>query len=343
MKFSVHKTLKTAVATVAAVGAALGMASCSSDENKTENDKISIVASTQVWADVVDTVTDDDRVEISAIVTGNDMDPHSFEPTAKDMAKAEKADIIVVGGGGYDSWLYSAVDKGKVIHALELTEHDHDHGHEGHDHGHEGHDHGTAEAMAAEEAHDHEGHDHGHEGHNHGAAGAEENEHVWYNTSALTQVAEDTAKQIQKLNPEVKVNLDAAKQKIKALDSRIHALPEAKVAQTHPIADHILAHTHMTDVTPADYRATTLSEAEPSAAELNAMLEKVNSGEVQLLVDTPQTKTPYSTRIREAAEAKNIPVVEVNETPEKGTNFFTEFDRAISDFEKATEHIGHNH
>lgn len=324
-------TLRKTTATIAVLGAAFGVASCSSDSTDSagSGDKISIVASTQIWADVADAVTDDERVEITALVKGNDMDPHSFEPSAMDMAKAEKADIIVVGGGGYDSWLYSKVDEKKVIHALELSEHDHDH-----DHGEAGH---------TEDAHAHEGH--AHEGHDHGplAEGAEDNEHVWYNTSALTQVAEDTAEAIKKVNPEVKVNVEGATAKIDALDKRIHALPELKFAQIHPIADHILAHTHMTDVTPAGYRAITLNHSEPTAADLNAFLEMVDKGEVELIVDTPQTKTPYSTRILEAAKAKNIPVVEVNETPALGTNFFDFFDKTIAGFESATQHSGHKH
>lgn len=316
-------TVRKSSAILAAIGLMLGVTACSPAEKK--EDKIKVVASTQVWADVVDAITDDSHVQIDAIVKGTDVDPHSFEPTAMDMAKASEADIIVVGGGGYDSWLYSKVDEKKVVHALDLSEHDHEH--EGHDH--------TAEAHAE---HEHEGHDHGP-----AATGAEENEHVWYNPSALTQVAEDAAKAIKDKNPDIKVDVAAAKTKIEALDKRIHALPDAKVAQTHPIADHILLHTHMTDITPAGYRATTLSESEPTAADVDAFLKLIDSGEVQVLVDTPQTKTPYSTRIREAAEAKHIPVVEVAETPDKGVNFFDFFGNTLTSFEKATEHVGHVH
>lgn len=323
-------------ALIAITAAGLTACSAGNDQAKGE-DSIKIVASTQVWADVVDAMTDDPQVKIEAIVKGNDTDPHSFEPSAMDMAKAEEADIIVVGGGGYDSWLYSKVDEKKVVHALELSEHDHNHDHGEHGHSEEAHaDHGHAEHGHSEDAH--AGHDHGPV-----AQGAEENEHVWYNTSALTQVVEDTAKAIQEKDSSVALNVDAAKAKIDGLDKQIHALPEAKIAQTHPIADHILLHTHMTDITPAGYRATTLSESEPAAADVNAFLELINSGEVQLLVDTPQTKTPYSTRIREAAEAKHIPVIEVAETPDPGTNFFDFFSKTVKEFQDEAGHVGHSH
>lgn len=327
---------------VAALTVSASLVACSPTQEESKEDVIKIVASTQVWADVVDAITDDSKVQIEAIVKGTDTDPHSFEPTAMDMAKASEADIIVVGGGGYDSWLYSKVDEKKVVHALELSEHDHDHEHGSHD-AHEEHE--APEGHDAHEEHGaHEG-QYAHAGHDHGpvAEGAEENEHIWYNTSALTQVAEDTAKAIKEINPDVKVDAAAAESKIDALDKRIHALPEAKVAQTHPIADHILLHTHMSDITPAGYRATTLSESEPAAADVDAFLKLIEADEVQLLVDTPQTSTPYSKRIREAAEAKQIPVVEVSETPTTGTNFFDFFAATIDSFEKTTAHIGHAH
>lgn len=298
---------------LAALGLSASLVACAPTDGGDEG-KINILTSTQVWADVVDAITDDSQVKIEAIVKGTDADPHSFEPTAMDMAKAGEADIVVVGGGGYDSWLYSRVDEKKVVHALSLSEHDH----------------------ATHEGDVHAGHDHGPV-----AKDAETNEHVWYNTSALSQVAEDTAKAITAINPEVKVDPGAVQSTIDALDKRIHALPAAKIAQTHPIADHILLHTHMADITPAGYRATTLSESEPTAADVNAFLELIKSGDVQLLIDTPQSSTPYSTRIREAAEAKQIPVIEVAETPGAGTNFFDFFSDTVEGFEKASERVGH--
>lgn len=310
---------------VLSVGA-LALTGCSTAETSHDS-KVKVVASTQIWADVVDALTDDPDVDISAIITGNNMDPHSFEPTAKDMAKAEKADVIVVGGGGYDSWLYSKVDESKVVHAMDLTGHDHEHGHE--------HGHAEASTPASTETHDDHAEHAGHEGHNHGAAGAEENEHVWYNPTALDKVVDDTAAAIKAKKSDAQINPEAAKKKIAEIDNRIHALPELKVAQTHPIADHILAHTHMTDATPAGYRAATLNESEPAAGDVQAFLELIESGQVQALIDTPQTSTPYSTRIREAAEAKHLPIIPVNETPDSGVNFFDFFATTVAGFEQA--------
>ncbi|AKK03952.1 metal ABC transporter solute-binding protein, Zn/Mn family [Corynebacterium epidermidicanis] len=342
-----RKVARTATALLASAAAAIGLSACSTSEDSSKTaetkDAISIVASTPIWADVADLVVDDDSIKIESIIEGNNIDPHGFEPSAAQMAKAEKANIIVAGGGGYDSWLYSAVDENKVIHALPLTEHDHEgHDHEGHDHGteaaagHEGHNHGTETATATAAA--------GHEGHNHGGAeGAADNEHIWYDTTSLTEVANEIAKKVTELKPGAKVNPQAVEKKVGELDKRLHALHGADVAQTHPLGDHILAHTELHDVTPEGYRKTTLSESEPAAADVNAFLEAIEAGKIQVLLDSPQTETEYSKKIRSAAEAKHIPVVNIYETPEKGTNFFDLYDQTITKLEEATKAVPHTH
>lgn len=329
-------------AAFACTAALFGAASCSNSATDSSDatkgsDKISVVASTQIWADVADLVIEDDSIKVESIIQGNNVDPHGFEPSAQDMAKAEKANIIVAGGGGYDAWLYSAVDQKKVIHALPLTEHDHSH-----DHSHEGHSH-ESEAADAEHDHGHEGHSH--DGHSHeGAEGVDSNEHIWYDPTALNEVAEEIATQIKALKPDAKVNAAAVETKVNALDKRLHALGGADIAQTHPLGDHMIKHTELHDVTPAGYRKTTLSEAEPAAADINEFLEAINAGKIQVLLDSPQTETEYSKRIRAAAEAKNIPVVDVYETPEKGTDFFDLYDKTITALETAAKSAGeHKH
>lgn len=349
-----RQILRTSAALLASVAAATGFTACSSSDQpatSAKSDKVHIVTSTQIWADVAKAVVQDDSVQIDAILTGNNIDPHGFEPSAADMAKAEKAQIIIAGGGGYDSWLYSAVDKNKVIHALPLTEHNHDHGHEGHDHGeatatpaaehdhahegHEGHDHGTAAPEAG-----HEGHDHAHEGHDHGAeaqAGVEDNEHIWYDLESVERMATDIANAVTKAKPDAKVDAKAANTKIEALHDRLHHISGADIAQTHPLGDHLVAHTDLHDVTPAGYRKTTLSESEPAAADINEFLQAIEAGKIGVLLDSPQTQTEYSKKIRAAAEAKHIPVVDIYETPEKGTNFFDMYDKTITELEKAVK------
>ena len=325
-------------ALVASAGLVAGLSACSSnDDSATSADKsedtIKVVTSTKVWADVADAVTDDEKVAIDPIIASNDIDPHSYEPAAADMAKVEDADILVAGGGHYDAWLTSSLRDAKdkvIISALPQEEgHNHDHDHEGHDQ--EGHDHDH-------EGHDHEGHDHDHEGHDHDGHehhhhDGEANEHVWYDTDAVEETAEQLAEALTKMG--AKADTKAVDKEIKDIEEAKSKLKAAKVAQVHPLADDILKDTKVEDITPKGYRQSTLNESEPSASDVNEMLKLIESGELDYLIDAPQTHDQVSQRLVEAAKAKGVKIVDVFESPSADQSFFDLYKQTLSDMESA--------
>ncbi|WP_405110603.1 metal ABC transporter substrate-binding protein [Paenibacillus sp. FSL K6-1217] len=90
------------------------------------------------------------------------VEPHDWEPTAKDMADISDADVLVYNGAGMEGWAQQIVDgaagsdlitieASKGLQIIEGTEHEHEHEHE---HSHE-------EEAAGETDHDHN-HDHEH-------------------------------------------------------------------------------------------------------------------------------------------------------------------------------------
>ena len=44
-----------------------------------------------------------DKVDVTNVVPSG-AEPHDYEPTAQDMARMEKADLIVLNGGGFEAW-----------------------------------------------------------------------------------------------------------------------------------------------------------------------------------------------------------------------------------------------
>ncbi|MCZ9309810.1 metal ABC transporter solute-binding protein, Zn/Mn family [Corynebacterium uberis] len=237
---------------------------------------MTIVTSTSVWGDVARAVVDDPAVTITPIITNDATDPHHFEPTAADMARVSKADVVVVGGGGYDAWLYENLDNPDIIHALPLTPHHHGDKPDG------------SEAT---------------------------NEHIWYDADALRDVAHGVAGAVEKHNPDATVTADALDARLDAATAKLKAMPTARIAQTEPIADYLINKTPMKEVTPTGYRRATLNETDPAAADLAAFLELINSGGLDILVYNPQTATDMTKRIRAAAEAKGVRIVEIPETP----------------------------
>lgn len=119
----------------AAVLATFTLTACSGAEPKGESasngaeENADLIATTKVWADVASAVT---GTEVDAIITGDAVDPHHFEPTAMDLARIAKAKTVVANGGAYDASLYTVADQDKIIHAIPLLDTHNDHAHTDH-------------------------------------------------------------------------------------------------------------------------------------------------------------------------------------------------------------------
>ena len=298
----------------------LTLAGCSSTDSADE-DTIKVVASTSIWADVAQEVIDsaqrqDVKIEVEPIVKGNGVDPHHFEPTAADIAKANEADVLIVGGGGYDSWLYQAVkNQDEIIHALPLT-----------DHGKLDEEPDVVTAAEAKDIAKKEPSK---------VTNIEGNEHVWYDAAAIEKVATEVADLVNEANPEAKASADPLLERVEDIKKRVEKLPKLNYAQTEPIADYIMKYTPALDVTPEGFRKATVSEGEPTAADLARFLEAIKKDKVDLLIYNPQTETDISSRIHKAAEERHIPIVEIGETPPEGTNFLDYYEQAVDHLEAA--------
>lgn len=310
--------LRTALAASAAVGLTMGLAACSDDSATADGnggdagsgDTVKIVTSTKVWADVAQAVIGDaEGVEVEPIIASNDTDPHSYQPTAADMALVEQADVLLAGGGHYDAWLTEAASSDSA--AIILTAIDGD-GFDGHGHGEEGHE------------------EEGHEGHDHST---KVNEHIWYDTDAVKSVASTLASEIN-AHWDIGASDEDVVKRLDEIDERKAKLPKSTTAQTHPLADDILAGTKIVDDTPEGYRRATLSESEPSAADVAAMLETIESGNLDFLIDAPQTRDQVSERLVKAAQAKGLRIVNVYESPGANESFFDLYDRILDDLEQ---------
>ena len=126
MRNRFHPSPLAAIAATALAGSVL--AGCSSESNDASGSEM--IATTNVWADVASAVTGED---VDAIITGDAVDPHHYEPSAKDLSRIKGADTVVANGGAYDAALYTAAEQDRIIYAIPLLDeheaHDHDHAH----------------------------------------------------------------------------------------------------------------------------------------------------------------------------------------------------------------------
>ena len=326
----IHRA-SAALATLALVGA--GLTACSSEPAGTKAvdatkaaDPTNIIATTSVWADVASAVT---GKEVPAIISGQSIDPHTYEASAADLAKIREAGTVVANGGHYDANLYRVAEQDRVIHAIPLSsdEHAHDehahgeHGEHGeHDeHAHHDHDHG----------HDHAGHDHSHD-FTEIPTDINDLEHIWLAPGKVKEVADAVAKRTGGDASEVDRRMDA-------ITEKLNAMPHVHLAMTEPIAAPMIWGTELHDLTPEKYLLTTLNESEPSAGEVAEFLELIDSGILDFLVVNSQSTNNATQRLKEAAEKKNLPIVEINETPPTDMDFLDYFEQIVDEVQKIVD------
>lgn len=297
-----------AFATLALVGASV--TACSSGEPDSAdpsatgpNGDSSVLATTSVWADVTAAVT---GAQVEAIISGTDIDPHHFEPSAKDLARVREAGTLVANGGPYDASLYTVAEQDRIISAIPLVNKE------------------EAEAHSRELDHAHgDGENHGHS-HSHDSTpgNPDDLEHAWFSTEKIKQVASALKEKVGGSTEDVDTRMDAVNQKLAEL-------PHTHVAMTEPIAAPLVWGTELHDITPEGYMRSALNEADPSVQDVAAFLDEIKAGHVDILIANPQSTNSATEQLTNAARENNVAIVEMRETPPEGVNFLDYFDQVV--------------
>lgn len=280
-----------------------------STETATPTGAIKVVATTSVWASIVEFVGGE-AVEVTAIISDPNRDPHSYEASARDQLAVSEAELVVMNGGGYDDFmvqLVQAADETKLV--LEAVE-----GGDSH----------------SDEEHSDEEHSHSHE----------ENEHVWYDFDAVSNFAVRLADVITELRPEslsvVSANFDEFEAELEVLSLRRDALRDRAlglgVLQTAPLASLLLEDAGFQDLTPSDLLEAVEEEREIAPlvmAEAEALL---SSGDVSLLAVNEQLLDPQSEQLIAWAELSGAAVVYLSELiPDPENQDYLDWMHAILD------------
>ncbi|MBC1547081.1 zinc ABC transporter substrate-binding protein [Listeria sp. FSL L7-1435] len=138
------------VVTVLAFVLVLAGCGAGTDKVSEEKGKLKVVTTFYPMYDFTKNVAGDNASIEMLIDAGTE--PHDYEPSAKDIAKIEEADVFVYNSEDMETWVPSVlksldskkltvIDASKGIELVEGTEeeHDHDHEEEGHHHEHDPH------------------------------------------------------------------------------------------------------------------------------------------------------------------------------------------------------------
>ena len=173
----------------------------------------------------------------------NGMDMHSYKPSAADIAKIARADMVVYVGGESDEWIEKAlaatpkegrievnllksmgsrVKEEEIVEGMQREEHHHEHAEEEE---HEHHEHA--------EVHEHEHHEHAEE-HEHHQEEVENDEHIWLSLKNAEMLVKLLAESLAKMDSEnatsYRSNAAAYIDQINALDEEYRVL---KAGSTH--------------------------------------------------------------------------------------------------------------
>ncbi|MCC3267122.1 metal ABC transporter solute-binding protein, Zn/Mn family [Arthrobacter gengyunqii] len=274
---------------------------------------LDVVASTNVYGNIMETVGGD-HVSVSSIIDRPSQDPHSYEATARDKLAVSGADLVVLNGGGYDTFMEtlvadSGIESADVLNAVEISGLEEADGETTDDDSH-----------TAEGGHDHSGHSHG-----------SFNEHVWYSPEAMGLLAEAAAERLATLDPD---NASAYRDNAATFNSGIQDLTadlaEDKavaggrdVALTEPVPEYLFNAAGLHNVTPADFTSAVEEGADVPPAVLKEMQDLLRSGDIAFLAYNTQTSTAQTESVRATAEDAGVPVLDFSETLPEGQDYLT--------------------
>ncbi|WP_194410005.1 metal ABC transporter solute-binding protein, Zn/Mn family [Microbacterium cremeum] len=294
---------------------------------------LTVVASTNVYGQIAQEVGGD-LVEVTAIVTSDSQDPHSFEPSARDQLAVADADLIIENGGGYDAYIDALIEaSGTEAPVLTAAEFSHDWPeNEGHD------DESTdaePDATATEESDEHadevgedahadeDEHEHEHvEGFN---------EHVWYDPHTIAYVAEAIAEELGELSPAdaatFTANAEAFVAEVEDLEASLDELASAHEGEsvfiTEPVPVYLVAAAGLENVTPDAFSEAVEEGQDVAPATLLESLGLLESGDVRVVITNSQTGGAETGQIVDAAEAAGIPVIAFSETLPEGQTYIS--------------------
>ena len=279
-----------------------GCTSAGEDANPTG--PIAVTATTNVWGSIAEFIGGD-MVEVTSIVDQPTIDPHSYEASARDLLAVQDSELVLVNGGGYDSFMDGLIDQAEgsrvILRAVE-GEGDHDHSDEDH-----------SEEDHSEEEHSEEEHDHG--------SHAEGNEHVWYDFHVVEEVADQLLASLTQLRPESAGDFQSNHQvfvdELEVLELRLEALRERAlgfgVFSLTPLASIMIEDAGFDEYAPSDLLEAVEEERDIPPAAIAEAEEIFKNPDVLMVITNDQVTDTQMQNIADLAASNGLPVVGLSE------------------------------
>lgn len=256
------------------------------------SEPIPVVASTNVWGDVVSAVGGD-HVKVTSIISNPDADPHSYEANATTALELSRAVVVIENGGGYDDFVDTMLTSSKNTGVTKLN----------------------AVDISGKKA----------------AAGAELNEHVWYDFPTVAKVADQIALALGKADSANAATFTANAASFTATLTTLEKT-EATIATTvkgkgaaitEPVPLYMLTACGIVNKTPPEFSEAIEAGTDVSPRVLQQTLDLFTQKQVGALVYNEQTSGAETEKVLAAAKAADVPVIPVRETLPAGKDYLT--------------------
>lgn len=289
-----HRIARIAIAALASVGMLASVAACGSGQSTSEkNGTIEVAASVNQWGTVAKALGGD-NVNVTSIINSTNVDAHDYEPTTSDIAKLQKAQVIIVNGAGYDAWAVKATQTANatIVNAAEVG---------GVNDGENPHVWFSADVRKAV-------------------------------AQAITEAYEqaDAAKKndFDKMNDQWAAEENNVESKIAEVKQKTDGLA---YAATESVASYLAEDMGLADATPSGYARATANESEPTPTDIKQFTDALKAGEIKLLVVNTQEESELTGKITDAAKSVEVPMVELTEQMPEQYDSLTDWMAALVD------------
>lgn len=269
------------------------------EQNKVENEKISVVATIFPQYDFVRQIAGE-NVELKMLLKPGE-ETHSYEPTPQDIIAIQNSDLFIYVGGENDAWvediLESMPDNGrktlKLVDCVDTVEEEH------------------VEGMKEERGHDHEEDEADHEEH-----GQEEthsvheiDEHVWTSPLNAVKIVEQIKEELCEIDSEnasdYEENAEAYVAQLKELDQEFQDVVDHSKRKLMIFGDRF-PFRYFAEAYGLDYYAAfsgCASDTEPSAATMAFLINKVQDENIKTVLKMELSNENIAKAIAEATNA----------------------------------------
>lgn len=266
------------------------LSGCAASTGAAADGRIRVVASTDVWGDVVRQVGGS-AVQVDSLIDDPSRDPHDYQADARDQLAVSRAGLVVVNGGGYDDFLTQLL-KNAPASTVRID---------------------AAAASGLDET----------------PSTGEFNEHLWYDVPVVAKVAGRVAQELTRLDPAKKATFASGLRRFRAelaglerTEAEIRRTAEGKgVAITEPVPLYMTAALGLVNRTAPGFSEAIEEGDDVAPALLRQQLALLSEHRVAVLAYNEQTAGATTEQVLAAAKAAGVPVVGVRETLPEGKDY----------------------